>query len=77
MKKGRSNIMGGEYLNTDGMAEEFNIPKSTQAKYRKEFGMPYKKIGGVIYYKIQEIKDWIDSHSMGGAPKQDTARVGA
>ncbi len=27
MKKGRSNIMGGEYLNTDGMAEEFNIPK--------------------------------------------------
>lgn len=66
-KQEASHIIGGEYVDTDGMVIEFNIAKSTQAKYRKDFKMPYKKIGGKIYYKIAEVKAWIDNHSIGMA----------
>lgn len=58
-----SNIIAGEYLTTNGMAKEFGIAKSTQAKYRKELGMPFIKIGGNIYYKLSAIKIWFDQHA--------------
>jgi len=67
VKTKKKHILMGEYLDTVGLEIEFGMAKSTQAKYRKQLDMPYKKIGGAIYYKISEIKAWIDKHSCGMA----------
>jgi len=52
-----------DWLNTDTLAIEFGIAKSTQAKYRSEKTIPYSKVGGFIYYSRKKINAWIESHS--------------
>ena len=52
-----------DYFNTKTLKEEFGIAESTQAKYRAEKSIPYKKLGGFIYYKREEIYERIDNHS--------------
>lgn len=63
-KRKRPLIINDKYLTTDGLEQQmWKMPKSTQAKYRKEMGMPYKKTGGTIYYLITELEAWFDKHA--------------
>jgi len=52
-----------DWFNTDTLATEFGIAKSTQAKYRAEKTIPYSKIGGFIYYSKKKIYEWLENHS--------------
>jgi len=52
-----------DWFNTETLALEFGIAKSTQAKYRSEKAIPYSKIGGFIYYSKKKIYEWLDNHS--------------
>ena len=51
-----------EWLNTDDLAAEFGIAKSTQAKYRSQKSIPYSKVGGFIYYSRELINNWLMQH---------------
>lgn len=56
-----------KYLTPKQLAAEFGIAISTQAKYRKinsrtgKPGIPYSKVEGNIFYKRQDIYNWIDN----------------
>lgn len=52
-----------DWFNTDTLAKEFGIAKSTQAKYRAAKTIPYSKIGGFIYYSKKKIYEWLENHS--------------
>lgn len=57
-----------EWLSPSGLEAEYEIKKSTQAKYRMEAKIPFFKIGGkFIRYNRTEINAWIASHKMGVA----------
>ena len=63
-KAKRPSILNGKFLTTDGLVEMYGIALSTQANHRKNKTIPYKKIGGTIYYVIEEIDNWIDKHTV-------------
>lgn len=54
-----------EWLSPSGLEAEYEIRKSTQAKYRMENKIPFCKIGKFIRYNRAEINAWIASHKMG------------
>ena len=56
-----------EWLSPSGLENEYEIKKSTQAKYRMEAKIPFCKIGKFIRYNRAEINAWIASHKMGVA----------
>lgn len=56
-----------EWLSPSGLEIEYEIKKSTQAKYRMEAKIPFCKIGKFIRYNRTEINAWIASHKMGVA----------
>lgn len=56
-----------EWLSPSGLETEYEIKKSTQAKYRMEAKIPFCKIGKFIRYNRAEINAWIASHKMGVA----------
>ncbi len=54
-----------EWLSPSRLETEYEIKKSTQAKYRMENKIPFCKIGKFIRYNRAEINAWIASHKMG------------
>lgn len=54
-----------DWLSPTGLEAEYEIKKSTQAKYRMEAKIPFCKIGKFIRYNRAEINAWIASHKMG------------
>lgn len=54
-----------EWLSPTGLETEYEIKKSTQAKYRMELKIPFCKVGKFIRYNRAEINAWIASHKMG------------
>lgn len=53
-----------KWMNTDELAEEYGIKKSTQALYRSKKKIPFSKIGGFVYYNKNKIDEWIENHSV-------------
>ena len=56
-----------DWLSPTGLEAEYEIKKSTQAKYRMEAKIPFYRIGKFIRYNRVEINAWIASHKMGVA----------
>ncbi len=56
-----------EWLDPQGLQNEYGFAKSTQAKWRMEAKIPFCKIGKFILYNRAEINAWIASHKMGVA----------
>ncbi len=56
-----------EWLSPQALEFEYEIKRSTQAKYRMEAKIPFCKIGKFIRYNRAEINAWIASHKMGVA----------
>lgn len=38
----------------------FNVHRTTVVNWRKS-GLPHFKIGGKIYYKEEEVREWVES----------------
>lgn len=53
-----------EWLKPKDFLEEFGMALSTQAKYRKEKGLPYSKIGGFVLYSRKKINEWLEAHTI-------------
>ena len=52
---------GSEHL----ISEVFDIPVATLRTQRSRAeGPPYLKIGSRVYYKISEVKEWMDRHAV-------------
>ena len=48
-----------EFLSPDEVERLYGFKKSTQAKWRMQKLIPYKKIGRFIRYDHKELKEWI------------------
>lgn len=53
-----------EWISPKAFCEEFGMALSTQAKYRREKGLPYSKIGGFILYSRTKIYEWLYKHTI-------------
>jgi len=53
-------IQAKEYLSPDEVELLYGFKKTTQAKWRMQGVIPYKKIGRFIRYNHQELKNWIE-----------------
>ena len=49
-----------EYLSPEEVERLYGFKKSTQAKWRMQGLIPYRKIGRFIRYNHQELRQWID-----------------
>jgi excisionase family DNA binding protein len=49
-------------LTTDEVAERYKIDKQTQARYRRDLGLPYIRPGKRILYPKAELEAWLDRH---------------
>lgn len=54
--------MNNLYLTPLQLEQEFDISDSTQKVLRRDKKIPYFQIGRKIYYNINEIYSWIESH---------------
>jgi len=52
------------FLLPEQLEEEFKIKKSHQANLRSKKKIPYVKLGSYIYYDINDIYDWLNSHKV-------------
>jgi len=59
-----TNTSKKEWLTPDELFEEFQISKSTQAKFRMDRKIPFSKIGKYIRYSRTEINKWLESHKV-------------
>ena len=53
-------LQAKEYLNPQEVELLYGFKKSTQAKWRMQGLIPYRKIGKFIRYHHQELKEWIN-----------------
>lgn len=56
-----------EYITNDEVIERFKITKRTLQKYRSEGKLPYAKFGGVIVYRVENIKRFIEARMIGSS----------
>lgn len=48
------------WLTPDEVEKEFNISKSTQAKWRMQKKIPFSKVGKFVLYDLHEINNWLE-----------------
>ena len=49
-----------EFLSPEEVERLYGFKKSTQAKWRMQGLIPYRKIGRFIRYNHTELKEWLD-----------------
>jgi len=50
-----------EWLNPDEVEKLYGIKKATQAKWRVQKRIPYRKIGRYIKYNHNELRTWMQN----------------
>lgn len=50
-----------EYLSQRQFLEEYDISKTTAQRWRAA-GLPYVKVGTVLFYRRQDVRDWLAQH---------------
>ena len=60
-----------EYLTEAELSEILKVSRSTLWEMRKT-GLPYRRIGGQIRYRINQVENWLDENCAGNAVKTAT-----
>lgn len=45
-------------VKVDVVAADFQVTEKTIRKWRKDYGLPSKKIGGVLLFDLHEVREW-------------------
>ncbi len=53
-------IKAKDYLTPDEVERLYGFKKTTQAKWRMQGLIPYRRIGRFVRYNHQELKEWIE-----------------
>ena len=54
-------MSANDYMNREQVSKYLNVSSSTVDNLKKK-GLPYIKIGKLIWYKIEDVKTWLDQH---------------
>lgn len=54
-------MSANDYMNREQVSKYLNVSSSTVDNLKKK-GLPYIKIGKLIWYKVEDVKTWLDQH---------------
>ena len=70
--KQKIDVVGAEGGHTlpvtvDVVAAELQVTDKTIRNWRKQFGLPFKKIGGALRFDLDEVREWFRNWRGDGA----------